>query len=97
MLIQKNRAHLVTCAQDMVDILGWETKRKENVFQTNLFLDLTDDEQNIIDLLKAKGLLHIDALNDLAKMSISVMSVHLFNLEMKGAIRALAGKRYEVV
>jgi DNA processing protein len=97
MLIQKNRAHLVTCAQDMVDILGWESKQKENVFQTNLFLELTTEEQNIIGILKAKGSLHIDALNDLAKMSISVMSVHLFNLEMKGAVRALAGKRYEVV
>lgn len=97
MLIQKNRAHLVTCAQDMVDILGWEEKAKNNVFQTNLFLDLTEDEQKIIDILKEKGSLHIDALNDLAKMSISVMSVQLFNLEMKGAIRALAGKRYEAI
>ena len=97
MLIQKNRAHLVTCAQDMVDILGWEEKVKKNVFQTNLFLDLTPDEQKIIEILKDKGSLHIDALNDLAKMSISVMSVQLFNLEMKGAVRALAGKRYETV
>ena len=97
LLIQKNRAHLVTCAQDMIDILGWQEKQKENVFQTNLFLDLTDDEQKIIDILKDKGSLHIDALNDLAKMSISVMSVQLFNLEMKGAIRALAGKRYEAI
>ena len=97
MLIQKNRAHLVTCAQDMMDILGWAEKQKQNVFQTNLFLDLTDDEQKIIDILKDKGSLHIDALNDLAKMSISVMSVQLFNLEMKGAIRALAGKRYEAI
>ena len=97
MLIQKNRAHLVTCAQDMVDILGWEEKAKSNVFQTNLFLDLTEDEQKIINILKDKGSLHIDALNDLAKMSISVMSVQLFNLEMKGVIRALAGKRYEAV
>jgi len=97
MLIQKNRAHLVTSAQDMVDILGWGNKVNKNVFQTNLFLDLTEDEQQIINILKEKGSLHIDALNDLAKMSISVMSVQLFNLEMKGAIRALAGKRYEVI
>ena len=97
MLIQKNRAHLVTCAQDMVDILGWDSPQKQNVFQTNLFLELTDEEQSIIDILKDKGTLHIDPLSNLAKMSISVMSVNLFNLEMKGAIRALAGKRYEVV
>jgi len=97
MLIQKNRAHLLTSAQDMVDILGWEKPHKKNVFQTNLFLELTDDEQKIIDILKDKGILHIDPLTNLAKMSISVMSVNLFNLEMKGAIRALAGKKYEVV
>jgi len=97
MLIQKNRAHLLTTAQDMIDILGWEKPLKQNVFQTNLFLELTDDEQKIIDILKDKGTLHIDPLTNLAKMSISVMSVNLFNLEMKGAIRALAGKKYEVV
>jgi DNA processing protein len=97
MLIQKNRAHLLTCAQDMVDILGWAEKSKANVFQTNLFLELTDEEKVIVDILKNKGSLHIDALNDLANMSISVMSVHLFNLEMKSAIRSLAGKRYEAI
>ena len=97
MLIQKNRAHLLTSAQDMIDILGWETPLKQNVFQTNLFLELTEEEQKVIDILKDKGALHIDPLTNLANMSISVMSVNLFNLEMKGAIRALAGKRYEVV
>lgn len=97
MLIQKNRAHLLTSAQDMIDILGWETPLKQNVFQTNLFLELTEEEQKIIDILKEKGSLHVDALTNLANMSISVMSVNLFNLEMKGAIRALAGKRYEGV
>lgn len=97
MLIQKNRAHLLTSAQDMIDILGWQTPLKQNVFQTNLFLELTKDEQKIIDILKDKGTLHVDPLTNLANMSISVMSVNLFNLEMKGAIRALAGKRYEAI
>lgn len=97
MLIQKNRAHLLTSAQDMIDILGWETPLKQNVFQTNLFLELTEDEQKVIDILKDKGALHVDPLTNLANVSISVMSVNLFNLEMKGAIRALAGKRYEAI
>ena len=67
------------------------------MFQTNLFLELTRDEQTVIDILKDKGALHVDPLTNLANMSISVMSVNLFNLEMKGAIRAMAGKRYEAV
>ncbi|MGV6860888.1 MAG: DNA-processing protein DprA [Putridiphycobacter sp.] len=97
LLIQKNRAHLITCAQDILDLLGWETQTKQNVFQTNLFLELTDEETIIVDILKEKGTLHVDALTNLANMSISVLSVHLFNLEMKNAVRSLAGKRYEVV
>ena len=97
LLIQKNRAHLITKAQDVIDILGWESKVKENVFQTNLFLELTDEEQKIIDILKDKGTLHVDAITNLAQMSISVLSVHLFNLEIKNAVRAIAGKRYELV
>lgn len=97
LLIQKNRAHLITQAQDVIDILGWESKPKENVFQTNLFLELTEEEQKIIDILKDKGTLHIDAITNLAEMSISVLSVHLFNLEIKNAIRAIAGKRYEII
>lgn len=97
LLIQKNRAHLITKAQDLIDILGWESKPQDNVFQTNLFLELTEDEQKIIDILKDKGTLHVDAITNLAQMSISVLSVHLFNLEIKNAVRSIAGKRYELV
>ena len=72
---------------DWIDVAG----------KTILYEPIRFNYTEIIDILIDKGSLHIDALNDLAKMSISVMSVQLFNLEMKGAIRALAGKRYEAV
>ncbi|HIP37427.1 MAG TPA: DNA-protecting protein DprA [Crocinitomix sp.] len=97
LLIQKNRAHLITKTQDIIDILGWESKPKETIFQTDLFLDLTDEEQKIVAILKDKGVLHIDAITNLVNMSISVLSVHLFNLEIKNVIRSISGKRYELV
>jgi DNA processing protein len=96
-LIQKSRAHLITCAQDMVDVLGWEQPLESSVIQTNLFVEISDDEKRILDVLKDKGHLHIDAIVNLVNMSISTLSVHLFNLEMKNLIRALSGKRYEIV
>lgn len=96
-LIQKNRAHLITSAQDMLDVLGWNQPKNESSFQTDMFVELNDEEQAIVNYIKLNGNTHIDTLIHQMSMSVSVMSVHLFNLEIKGVIRALAGKHYEAI
>ena len=96
-LIQKNRAHLITSAQDMIDILGWQDELQTAPIQTDLFTSFSDEEQKILSVLREKGTTQIDNLCHATSMSVSQLSVQLFNLEMKGAIRALSGKRYEFI
>lgn len=96
-LIQKNRAHLITSAQDMIDILGWQDELQTDPIQTDLFTSYTPEEEKILTVLREKGTTQIDDLCHSAGMSVSQLSVQLFNLEMKGAIRALSGKRFEFI
>ncbi|MFK8039652.1 MAG: DNA-processing protein DprA [Crocinitomicaceae bacterium] len=96
-LIQKNRAHLITSAQDMIDILGWQDELQTTPIQTDLFTNYTADEEQILIVLREKGITQIDDLCHAVNLSISQLSVQLFNLEMKGAIRALSGKRFEFI
>ena len=96
-LIQKNRAHLITSAQDLIDILGWQDELETPTIQTDLFTSFTKEEESILTILREKGISQIDDLCHFCKLPVSQISVNLFNLEMKGAIRSLAGKRYEYI
>ncbi len=96
-LIQKNRAHLITCAQDLIEIMGWENQKIDQQVQINLFNDFSPEEEKIISILKEKGTSPIDLISHLSKMTSSELLVQLFNLEMKGVVRSLPGSKYEFV
>jgi len=51
----------------------------------------------IIDLLKAADNINIDELNFRSGISSSVMSTALLNLEMRGLLQALPGKRFRLI
>ncbi|MFT4600597.1 MAG: DNA processing protein [Arenicella sp.] len=95
-LIKRNRAHLISSAEDIVRVLGWEEKEDESVQEAmnELIEDLNEDERAIIDLIKEKETVDFDALAFELKLSSSDLSLHIFNLEMKGLLKTLAGKRY---
>mgnify|MGYP000492381160 CR=1 FL=1 len=97
-LIQRNTAKLITTADDMVAALGWEeidTESSEN--QTDLFEAHTVDEDKIITALKTENkATHIDFLTKVTTMTASEISLHLFNLEMRGSIQSLPGKMYQL-
>ncbi len=96
-LIQKNRAHLITCAQDLIEIMGWQDQKITAPVQTNLFTKLSLEEDTIVKILQEKGTINIDDLSHFSQFMTSKLSVQLFNLEMKGVIRSLPGKMYEFV
>jgi len=54
-LIKNNRAILATCAQDIIDTLGWaEKSTRPKTVQKELFIQLSDEEKRIVDLLREK-------------------------------------------
>ena len=96
-LIRSNKAALITSSVDLIDLLGWKKEKSKKVIQPTLFLDLQEDEQKVFDYLsqRKKELLDIIALE--CDILIHKTASILFQLEMKGLIRPLPGKLFEVI
>lgn len=95
-LIQQNKAALITCAKDVITLMEWLPKKKKAPVQAALFAELMPDEQTLVDLIKAKGKLHIDELCAQSKWPQGKVAGLLLNMEFSGVVRALPGKQYEV-
>jgi len=97
-LIQRNKALLITCADDLIGIMGWlDSKAKPKTPQRELFVHLTADEKIIVDLLNEKESTSIDELNIRSGISTSSVAAALLNLELQNIITSLPGKQYKKV
>jgi hypothetical protein len=99
-LIRDNKASMILSAEDFVSAMGWNTGshpvKTENV-QRSLFLDLSEEEQKIVSILAKQGSLQINTLVVEADIPVQKMSALLFELEMKGVVRVLAGGMYQLL
>ena len=97
-LIKTQRANLLTSAADLVYILNWELQREsQKVVQKQLFVTLTEEEQIIYDYLQKTGKEMMDIIALECDFPIYRISSILLNMELKGVIRPLPGKMFEVV
>lgn len=90
----KNGATLVTCADDILEALGWKIK----VEQKSLFSlpDLSEDEKVIYDTLEIEEK-SVDELQAFTKLSIDNLLMYLTTMELKGIIKQVDGDRYKRV
>jgi len=95
-LIKTNRAALIESAEDISRIMSWEDVKKETLPQQQLFVNLSDDEQKLVDILQKSGENGIDELMASSKIPISKVSSYLLNLEFQGLVISLPGKRYRL-
>lgn len=101
-LIRDNGAGLITCAEDFVKAMGWqdETKRREALsdgIERNLFPDLSPEESSIVKQLQQTNDLQLNILSVKTGIPIGHLTALLFQLEMKGAIKPLAGGMYHLL
>ena len=98
-LIKKNQATLLTSAEDLVKAMGWDNKpRTKKTIQRELFPELNEEEERIVKQLeKVSEGLQINTLVVETNIPVNRMTALLFELEMKGIIRALAGGVYRIV
>ncbi len=96
-LIKSHQASLLTGVKDLEYILGWtRMEAKAQEMQTTLFADLKGDEGALYTLLEAANHAQtLDALCHQLDWSVSKTLAVLMNLELKGLIRTLPGKRYQ--
>ena len=100
-LIRDHKAQLVSSAADFVHALGWETdlKRMQTTRQgieRQLFPQLSNEEQAVVQALEKQNDQAINQLSLTANIPISRLTVLLFQLEMKGILKLLAGGCYHL-
>lgn len=96
-LIRTNKAQLLNSAKDLVYFLNLDdTEKTKKTIQPELFLDLNSEEQTIFDQLKSQGKMTSDELALTTKTPIYKISGILLELELKGVIRPLPGKQFEL-
>ncbi|HEY9113673.1 MAG TPA: DNA-processing protein DprA [Bacteroidales bacterium] len=93
-LIKTNRAALVESADDIAYQLGWEDIEQKVKPQPELFLNLSDDENTILEIIRKAEEIEIDQLVINSKMTTSKVAAALLNLEFQGIVQRLPGKKY---
>lgn len=93
-LIKQNKAHLIESAKDVGYIMRWEEMDARKFIQTSLFVELDDTEKEVVSLLREEKELTIDQITYRLLKQPSEVSSLLVNLEFKGVVKSLPGKKY---
>ena len=100
-LVSRNKAALITSAWDFVEAMNWEvaTKKKSaEELQTELFPELTPEENAVISALRADSDgMQVNQLVVRLNIPINKLLPLLFEMEMKGYVKAVAGGCYRAV
>ncbi len=94
-LIRTNQAALVQNAKDICYLMRWDQEvTKKLPRQPQLFVELTKDETEILEILSLNDKLQINLISYQSKMSISKIVQILLALEIKGLVKPLPGNQY---
>ena len=101
-LIRDNKATLITSAHDIINLLQWQSaadinRARQQGIERQMFLDLTPDEQKVINCLQQSGDMQANLIAMHTAIPIGPLNALLFSLEMKGAIKQLSGNTYHLV
>ncbi len=101
-LIRDNGAMLITSADDLLKAMGWEDDqqlaqaRRQGV-QRELFPNLSEEEQKIVDLLRQNNDLQLNIISVKTGLPIGQATSLLFALEMKGVVKPYVGGTYHLL
>ena len=95
-LIKSQNAHVLTSVADLAYMLNWDLSEKPKEIQKKLFIQLEDEEQKLYDFLEIKGKTELDQLALNCNVPTFKAASLLLSMELKGAVRPLPGKLFEV-
>ena len=97
-LIKYQKAHMLTNPLDVPYILNWKLENDQKpVVQRQLFVDLDESEKVIYNYLKTNNKQMLDMIAIECGLPIFKVASLLLNMELKGVIRPLPGKLFEVI
>lgn len=97
--IKSHKAALMESAADLFYIMGWETdtkSKKKKTTQIPLLLNLSTEEQKVVDAFSGKSKLHMDEISYVSGFPISKVAAILLQLEFANIIRSHPGKIYSI-
>ena len=95
-LVKNNKAAILSSASDLSWYLNWDKPSIPQFIQTQIPFDLSPNEELLIRLIKGKTDT-LDSISIEADLPISKASALLLNLEFRGIIKTLPGKRYQIL
>ena len=103
-LIRDNGAGLISNASDFVKAMGWPTVQDMPLFSQSAgsavatqIPDLSPEEQQVVNLLQQTNDLQLNILSVKSGIPIGSLTALLFELEMKGVVKPLAGGTYHLL
>jgi len=97
-LIKQQRAHMLTTPLDVPYILNWELEdAKKPAIQKQLFVELDATEKVIYNYLKENDKQQLDIIAINCNLPIFKVASILLTMELKGVVRPLPGKLFEII
>lgn len=97
-LIKQQRAHMLTTPLDVPYILNWELEdAKKPAIQKQLFIELDATEKVIYNYLKENEKQQLDIIAINCNLPIFKVASILLTMELKGVVRPLPGKLFEII
>lgn len=101
-LIRDNCAALLTNAEAFVKAMGWETdtqleKARQDGIERKIFAEMTPEEETVVQILLRNNDLHLNMLAVQTGIPVNKLTGILFEMEMKGMVKTLAGGMYHLL
>ena len=101
-IIRDNCAAMITSADDLFAGMNWMTaeqknKKRQTGIERQLFPELSAEEQSIVNVLTKDNNMQLNVLMSATGIPVNRLTAILFEMEMKGLIRAMAGGVYHLI
>lgn len=100
--IRENKAMLLTSVEDFIKTMGWEDdalriEAQKKGIERQLFPDLSPEQQRIVDVLTKSNDLQLNQLSVKTGIPIGDITSILFQMEMMGVVKPMAGGNYHLL
>lgn len=96
-LIKTQKAQLLNSAADLIYMLNWNLEERNAPIQKQLFVEMNEEERSVVDFLNKEGKSQLDQIALNCNFPTFKTASLLLNMELKGLIRPLPGKLFELI
>lgn len=94
--ISENRAGILLGGNHLISVMGWDEKKSRSQRQQEIFINLSAEEERIVNIIRQMGEPLVDHISLECSIPVSRTASLLLELELKGVIRCLPGKKYSL-